>query len=116
MAAKNSTIKLLSSTGRVVAGVRAGVLSKRISSRHMLRRPPAIAFDTAVIAAAERAGAWRVEVANTDTNKIYSATLAEFRAGAFALDRGFGAQLALPLSRWHTAADGLQLSMWGPRG
>ena len=111
-------VKLHSASGRVVASVdRAGTLSKRVSgARHMLRKPPAWCFDVVVLEQAAAVGCWRLEVTDTDTDKIYTCTLAEFRAGAFELNRGFGAQLALPLERWHTAADGLQLDLWGARG
>lgn len=86
----------------------------------MLRQPcRAIAFETAALAEAERAGAWRIEVRDTDTGQLYTVTFAEFRQHAFELNRGWGAQLALRLEEWHTAdpdPDVRQLTLWGARG
>jgi len=79
----------------------AGVFRKRVrSSQHFLRTPPSIAFDQVALAAAEQAGADTLEVIDLDTSTTYRTSIAAFRSGCLILDRGFGAQLALPLRRW----------------
>lgn len=76
------------------------VLSKKIRSEHLLRNPVAIAFDRGVLGEAERLGARFVRVEQDDSGTVYTCSLADFRRFGVAIDRGFGAQLALPLARW----------------
>jgi hypothetical protein len=112
-----NVIRIHNSRGQVVAGVRAdGTLQKDVSaSRHFLRQPcRAIAFDVAALDEAERAGAIRIEVKDTDTNKFYRCTFADFRAKAFKVDRGYGPQLAMALADWNKPDPGAdQLTLWG---
>lgn len=104
------------SDGRVVGHVRDGVFRKVLhSSRHFLRRPPAVAFDVFTLDAAEKAGAVHVEVTDSDTGKTYIATIADIRHYALRLDRGHGLQLALPLGRWSVDGATLQADIQAAR-
>lgn len=86
---------------RVVGHVRGDVFEKRVSAaKHFLRKPPAIAFDVSTLADAEQAGAVSVAVTDTDSGRVYCATLAYICAYGFRVSRGFGEQRALALHRW----------------
>lgn len=102
--------QLMTNGGRSAGRVIAGTLRKSISaSRHLLKKPPAIAFDVSVLEDAARLGAVRVEVRDTESGTVYRAELADFWQYALRLNRGFGKQLALPLNRWRvrgTTPDG----------
>ncbi len=89
------------SGARVVGYVAGGVFHKTITgSLHLLRVPPAIAFDVSSLDDAERAGADRVEVKDRESGRVYRAPLALVRSAGFPVNRGHGAQWALPLSYW----------------
>lgn len=98
--------------GRVVGQVVGGVFRKAVkASVHFLRRPPAIAFDLDSLRAAERAGAVRVEVTDTETGKVYRALLAEVLERGFSLNRGHGAQVALVLGMWNKETAAQQMTL-----
>lgn len=86
------------------------------ASVHMLRKPPAIAFDVESLDMAEQAGAVRVQVTDTETGTMYRANLAHIRENGFPFNRGFGEQVALPLSGWTVTRKGeipaRQLGLW----
>jgi hypothetical protein len=89
------------SGARVVGKVTGGVFVKTVAgSAHFLRKPPAIAFDVSSLDDAERAGAVQVQVTDRETGRIYRAPLALVRSAGFAVNRGYGAQWALPLCYW----------------
>ena len=78
-------------------------LCKRVqASRHLLRRPPAIAIDTAALRWAEVEGALFARVEDTETGRAYLASLSTIRAKGLPVSRGFGPQVALPLYLWAT--------------
>lgn len=77
-----------------------GTLRRRMSARHFLRRPPAIAFDRDVIDQAHAVGAERIVCVDRDSGDAYAVTMDAFMRGAFAFNRGWGDQLALPLAQW----------------
>lgn len=89
---------------QAVAGITGATLHKVIRDGHILRRPPAIAFDASIIAQAERSGVRVVEVLNADNERRYSVTLADFQRYGFRFNRGYGDQIALELRFW--AIDG----------
>lgn len=89
---------------REVAGITHDQLHKAIRDAHILRRPPAIAFDATLIAEAQRRGVRTVSVLNTDSERRYSVTLADFQRYGFRFNRGWGDQIALELKYW--AIDG----------
>ena len=97
-----------------VATVRDGVLYRTIHTQHILKNPPAIAFDLICLAQAQKAGAIRLEVKNADTGEVYRATWQHFQAAALDIEfKPFGKQKALPLSGWTRQGPGpRQLSLF----
>lgn len=78
-----------------------GVFCKTVSARrHFLRTPPAICLGAQSLQDAEAAGAQRVDILDTDTGRTYRASIATCRRYGRPLDRGHGAQLAIPLGQW----------------
>ena len=70
----------------------------------MLRRPRrAWAADVDALDQARAAGAEWVEILDQDTGARYRAALADFYRRGLKVDRGHGAQLALPLAAWNVA-------------
>ena len=70
----------------------------------MLRRPRrAWAADVDALDQARAAGAEWVEILDQDTGARYRAALVEFYRRGLRVDRGHGAQLALPLECWDVA-------------
>lgn len=102
---RGSSVPVRAANGRVVGQVSGDVFHKRVqASRHFLRAPAAIAFDASTLLDAQRAGATWVEVADSESGKVYRASIRAVLQRSFTLDRGHGAQVALPLSQW--ARDG----------
>lgn len=104
--------------GRIVGQLHGDVLSKHARREHMLQRPPAWAWDTSILDAAENAGARFTEI--ECDGLIYRATLADFKRYGFPVNRGYGAQRGLPLPHWHIRRVGeqpaaVQLNLWGER-
>ena len=86
---------------RVVGNVNGDVFEKYITgSKHLLRIPPAIAFDISTLDDAERAGAVWAKVKDRETGNIYRAKIQDIRDKGIWLERGFGNQKYLPLSYW----------------
>lgn len=97
----------LSGGQKPIGFVRGRTFCKSIQgSKHLLRRPPALAFDVSSLDAAERAGAVDVAVTDGETGRIYRASIADIRRYGFTLTRGHGYQVALPLDRY--SVDGAQ--------
>jgi hypothetical protein len=93
--------------GKPVASLCGHTLRKRVrSSLHQLRQPPAWAFDVSILEAARQDGAQVVEVVDTESRKIYRAPLIAFFLHGTRIDRGFGQQLALPLTFWRIETPG----------
>lgn len=87
---------------RKVGHVTGGTFYKSLSAaRHFLQRPAAIAFDLQSLRDAEAAGAARVVITDTDTNKEYTLPISTVWARGFELDRGFGRQVAVCLADWN---------------
>jgi len=106
-----------SAAGQVVGEVRDGVLRKAVrKSIHFLHTPPAIAWDRCVLEEAERLGATRTEVVDLESGTVYSAPLSAFFRYGIRVNRGYGEQLALPLSRWACRREGgpRQLALFEP--
>jgi hypothetical protein len=73
----------------------------------MLREPRAWAISAQALEEAEKAGARIIEITDTETNKVYSASMEHFRHYAFSLQRGFAEkQFALLLDYW--TVDGVE--------
>ena len=93
--------ELRGANGRVVARIDGECLKKQIAgSRHFLHKPAGIAFDAAILEAAERAGARVVWVRDRETGDTYTAQLADFAQHAVKVDRGYGLQYCLPFAFW----------------
>lgn len=104
--------------GRIVGELAGDVLRKSAKREHMLRTPPAWAWDTSILDAAESAGARWTEI--ECDGLIYRATLADFKRYGFPINRGYGAQRGLALEYWHVRRKGeapaaVQLTLWGDR-
>ena len=99
----------------VVGKVEGDVFLKSIrGSRHILRKPPAIAFDVSTLNQAEQAGAVIVQVVDQETGITYRAQIAHIKDVGIRIDRGYGEQIALPLEGWtmQKRGDGLQYHLW----
>jgi len=102
--------------GRIVGQLCGDVLSKHAKREHQLREPAGWAWDTAILEAAERAGARFTEV--ECAGLIYRATLADFNRFGFPVRRGHGDQRGLALAYWRIRRVGeavppVQLSLFG---
>ena len=91
--------------GRFVVGVVTGGMFCKTAkgSTHMLRQPPAWAFDVATLAAAERAGATEVQILDTESGTYYRAAVATVRREGFTFNRGHNPQIGLILAHWQTS-------------
>lgn len=88
--------------GKVVGTVKGDCFIKRVaSSKHFLRRPPAIAFDESTLRDAEAAGARRVEVTDIESGRVYRASIETIWARGKGFNRGHGPQWFLPLKEWN---------------
>lgn len=72
---------------------------KRLEPEHILRHPPAIALQVCVVEELQRRGCRQIEARMPDGD-VLTVPFALFTLKAEVLDRGFGAQLALPLRYW----------------
>lgn len=88
-------------SGKIVGKVTGEIFYKKLDSRkHFLRKPPAIAFDEKSIDKAVGYGAKRVLVFDTHKEETYTAKISQIYKDGMKVDRGFGKQIALPLSYW----------------
>lgn len=98
---RSSTPIYVAGRDKPIGYVRGGCFRKTIQgSKHLLRVPPAVAFDLSTLDDAERAGAKTVEVTDSESGHVYSAPLALLREKGFKVARGFGSQWALTLIHW----------------
>jgi hypothetical protein len=98
---------------KIIGNVKGDTFYKRISSfRHFLRKPPAIAFDVQTLLDAEQVGAVNVEVNDYETGDIYRSTIEQIRREGFEMDRGYGHQIALPISIWQRYGRPVQLGLF----
>jgi len=88
--------------GRHVGDVVSGVFKKRISgSRHILRKPRALALSIESLKQAEHVGACEIEITDRESKNVYSCSIEYFKEHAFPIQRGgFEPQLALPIGRF----------------
>ena len=99
---------------KVVGKVEDNTFYKSIhGSRHLLRRPPAIAFDISSILDAESVGATYAKVTDLDSGHSYHAPIKKIIEKGFNLNRGFGDQIALLLSEWRRDDEPKQLRLFG---
>ena len=102
--------------GRHVGDVENGVFKKTISgSRHILRKPPAIALSVESLERAELAGACDIQIKDIESGRVYACTVEHFRKYSFPIQRGgFEPQLALPLERFEVSSP-LNISSRAPK-
>lgn len=77
-------------------------VKKTIKTKHMLTsfEGGALALDEAMILNAHSLGATHVEVYNKETKTLYQISMDAFIEKGIPWNKGFGKQLALPLSYW----------------
>lgn len=117
-ASSNPDSTIIRVGSRVVGKVQHGIFLKKVkASRHFLRHPEAIAFDVGSLRQAQQAGARTVKVIDAESGKVYKAFLSTIWAKGFELDRGYGKQIALPLSEWSLGNEpfGEQVKLWGEK-
>lgn len=85
--------------GRIVGQLRGDTLHKTAKREHILRTPPAWAWDDAILTAAEKDGARFTEI--KCDGLIYRASLSDFQHHGFYFNRGYGIQRGLALAYWH---------------
>jgi hypothetical protein len=101
---------------RIVGQVYGDTFSKTITgSKHLLRTPPAIAFDVATIDQAVRLGAVKVRVYDRESENVYKCSIDHLKENGFTFNRGFGEQIALVMDGWIKTRKGQpeQLSLLG---
>lgn len=86
--------------GRPVAEVVDKVLRKNIQPHHILRSPPAIAFDDSLLTDADRYGYRTIEVFEIVSKTKYVTSKLTFEQYKIPVRRGHGDQSALPLAYW----------------
>jgi hypothetical protein len=86
--------------GRIVGVVVGNEFRKTIHTNWILRTPPALANDIQALHDAESLGAVYCVFTNADTGIIYRVSIAKIWDMGFAVNRGFGEQIALSLSLW----------------
>ncbi|MBM3130961.1 MAG: hypothetical protein FJ009_20325 [Chloroflexi bacterium] len=103
--------------GREIGGITGDVFHKTVqASKHFLHTPPAIAFDLDVIAQAKANGARFVEVLDSETGRVFRATIDRVWKRGFTFERKHGRQIGLALDQWNRDAEppiADQLTLWG---
>lgn len=91
--------------GHIVGEVTSGVFKKSIiGSRHILRKPRAIALAVESLCQAEQVGASEIQITDKESGSVYSCSIEHFKEYAFPIQRGgFEPQLALPIERFITS-------------
>ena len=114
MSGKHYTRKVRRADGRVVGELRGDTLRKHVKATHMLHTPRGWAWDSEIIAQAQRMGATRTELVGEDGTK-YLAPLSDFWEHGVPLSRGYGKQVCLPLAYWQVVkpGDARQLALFG---
>ncbi len=103
----NQAKPVFSETGRVIGKVEQGTFKKTVQgSKHFLHTPPAIGFDVYALEQAQQAGAVMVQVYDKETRITYRASMQQVWELGVKLNRGYGRQIALPLSLWEKYPSG----------
>jgi len=106
--AEHRTSRIARFDGRVAWVIDGRVLRRTIDgSRHLLRQPPAIAFDAAEYQRLRREFD-RIAVKDRESGIIYRITASDFDAKRELLDRGYGLQYYVCLEHWQTTQGGYQ--------
>ena len=88
--------------GKFIGKLEGGIFKKSVCrSKHMLREPESWAIDSEVVRTVEILGTCRkVVVYDYENGFLYEVDFAKFIEKSFTIDRGHGAQRALPLTYW----------------
>lgn len=78
-----------------------GVFYKRLKDSHVLQRPPAIAIQAETLDELMRRGCSLIRVDISDGRRL-AVSFNRFMTKGFAMDRGYGAQIALSLEHWQS--------------
>jgi hypothetical protein len=102
--------------GRFVGEVVKGIFKKNITgSRHILRKPPAIALSVESLAQAERAGAHEIQITDIELGCVYACSLEHFKSHSFPIQRGgFEPQFALALENFDVSTP-LEITSHAPK-
>lgn len=91
--------------GITVAQIQDKKLSKTIiGSRHLLRNPPAIAFDVHIVNEAVQSGVEEVTVWDEEAEIRYQTSMDNFCKYKLYVNCGHGPQYAPPIHRWLAVA------------
>jgi hypothetical protein len=71
-----------------------------LGSKHILKRPRAIAFDRSTLRDAQAAGATCAAILDRETGTTYTISFETIDAHSFSVFRGHGDQIAVTLDRW----------------
>jgi len=104
--------------GQVIGWFEGDSFTKCVcGSKHRLRRPPAWAIDAEVFDDDVKPKATQIIIWDKESNTKWKTSVETFDKHKGTLDRGFGRQYFLPLSRFQvTEPNGnkpLQLALWG---
>lgn len=108
-------IQVTVENGRVVGWVEGDTFHKTIyGSKHLLRVPPAIAFDIYSLDLAEKFGGIKVQILDEETGTIYKSSIKQIREYGKNFNRGYGDQIYLVLGSWsiYKSGDFLQLPLF----
>lgn len=83
-----------------IDGKQTIVLEKVCRQRHLLRVPPAIAYDLSILRQAESFGVELLECREFETKVIYRISFAKFISRSFLVNRGYGPQRGCELINW----------------
>jgi hypothetical protein len=98
--------KPIYANGKMVGKVIGGTFYKNIYELrgHLLRKPPAIAFDEEIVRQLQSLDVKQIEVRVVDVDKVYKMPLWFVLARGFRFNRGHGDQIGVPLATLETAA------------
>lgn len=88
--------------GNKKIGSIAGRIFKKVihGSKHLLRKPPAIAIDASAFSSLIKQDIVLIQVLDVDTQVLYSISMNDFMQNHKTLNRGFGEQLYVELKYW----------------
>lgn len=98
---------VMSCDGRTIGYLEGDTFIKPvIGSKHRLLKPPAWAVDSEAFDHQIKTMATMFRVEDKETDVVYEVSVAYFDEHKGQLDRGFGRQYFLPLSRWKVDSNG----------
>jgi len=101
-----TTVKL---NGRTIGEVIASVFIKHVQgSKHFMRTPPGIAFDTETLEMAKTMGAQYVVVVDGETQKQYCARITTIEQKGLRIDHGYGPQICLQFVHFQPSLEALR--------